>query len=561
MKKYNKENKVKFLKFKQLNLVIYTLYIKLLLLSSLVIPLQGFAEISKSEIRIGVLAYRGYAQTEQGWSPLAKYLSQSLSDKLSNKYQFKIIPVTHDDIELLVKSAKLDFVLTNPASYAELEVSQGLSRIATLTKTFRNRRYSLFSAVIFTRANNNAVNNLEDIKGKTLMAVHANAFGGWWMAKRLLVQNKINPERDLKKVLFSGYSHQEVVKSVLRGQADVGTVRSNVLEKMFQSGEISRLDIKIINKQNTLFFPFLHSTRLYPEWPFAATKNLDPELVKVVAEVLYDLPEAHKANAAIGISGWTIPLNYQPVHELLQSLHVGPYKEGKGLSLEKVLVQYWPWIVFALSLLLMLVIMFVYGLGLNRQLIESNRKLKKENKLRQKLEQKLKHLALYDSLTDIPNRALLMDRLQQAIYCGNRDSGEFAIALIDLDNFKVINDEHGHHCGDQVIQQVAQRFQSLVRKTDTIARIGGDEFVMLIKDVKDPQVVNVLAQKCISVLEKEIKVEGKKFVVSASVGISRFPNDSKESASLLEFADLAMYQAKRTGSGVCMYSDNLISTY
>ncbi len=507
------------------------------------------------ELRIGVLAFRGFEQTKRQWTPLAHYLSSELSSQLNRKYKFKILPLTNDDIDLLVEQGKVDFVLTNPASYALLEMRQGLSRIATIKRAHKKRHYSLYGAVIFTRSDNSSINRISDLKNKSFMAVHAKAFGGWWMAKKTLLEQKIDPEREFKQLSYSGFPHESVVNAVLSGKVDAGTVRTGTLEHMIKSGKIKREQIKVLNQQKTLYFPFLHSTQLYPDWPFAVTKNIEFEIAKNVTEALLDMPGEHLANELLGIKGWTAPLNYKPVHELLQYLQVGPYHEISKISIEKVLKNYWVWMIFGLFILFLMILVTAYILGLNKRLIESNSDLKKEIKIRSDLEKKLKHLALYDSLTDIPNRTLLADRMQQAIYTSTRESSEFAVAIIDLDNFKQINDQHGHHFGDQVIQQVAQRFSGLVRKTDTIARMGGDEFVMLVRDVNDVSIAITMLEKCIDVLQQPVKVEDKEFLISASIGISRFPYDAKDSSSLLQYADIAMYNAKRAGKGVCVYSD------
>lgn len=218
-------------------------------------------------------------------------------------------------------------------------------------------------------------------------------------------------------------------------------------------------------------------------------------------------------------------------------------------TFESFLFQYWHWVAAGFVLFLIMLFMLIYISGLMRQLMESNKKLTKEIELRALLEKKLTQQALYDPLTGIPNRTLLADRLQQAIYNAKRDSGNFAVTVIDLDNFKEINDRYGHGVGDQVLRQIAQRFSGLVRKTDTIARFGGDEFVMLILDVSDVNAITGIVEKTIELLEKPIEVDDHEFTVNASAGVSRFPYDGIEPADLLKCADLAMYQAKRAGSG------------
>ena len=162
-------------------------------------------------------------------------------------------------------------------------------------------------------------------------------------------------------------------------------------------------------------------------------------------------------------------------------------------------------------------------------------------------EAKLEHMAHHDALTDLPNRVLLVDRLELALRRARRDQHMVGLVFIDLDNFKDINDSHGHLVGDQVLKSVAVRIGSALRDGDTVARLGGDEFIVLIEQLDSPDVAHHLTSRIFGALAKPLLVGGHEFYVGASVGISTFPSDGEDSGELIRNADTAMYQAKKSG--------------
>ncbi|WP_220459594.1 sensor domain-containing diguanylate cyclase [Rugamonas fusca] len=161
----------------------------------------------------------------------------------------------------------------------------------------------------------------------------------------------------------------------------------------------------------------------------------------------------------------------------------------------------------------------------------------------------LRHLAFHDPLTGLPNRALLLDRIGQGISVAQRDGRGMGVMFIDLDRFKPINDTLGHDVGDQLLQQVAQRLSHAVRHSDTVARIGGDEFVILLEQVDDGITYVNLAEKVLSSLSRPMVLGPHTLEVGASIGIASYPGDGEEAASLLKHADAAMYVSKASGRG------------
>jgi len=169
-------------------------------------------------------------------------------------------------------------------------------------------------------------------------------------------------------------------------------------------------------------------------------------------------------------------------------------------------------------------------------------------------ENEILHLAQYDSLTNIPNRSLFIDRLTQAIARSEWHKHHLAVMFIDLDRFKLINDTLGHDFGDQLLVQVSDRLTSLVRKGDSICRLGGDEFSVLLTELASESDIVRMAEKIIKSLSKSYMVNNKELIVTASIGISRCPLDGEDVQVLLKKADVAMYKAKQLGrNGYCFY--------
>ncbi|NDY72165.1 GGDEF domain-containing protein [Desulfobacter hydrogenophilus] len=170
---------------------------------------------------------------------------------------------------------------------------------------------------------------------------------------------------------------------------------------------------------------------------------------------------------------------------------------------------------------------------------------------RKQAELELKNLATRDTLTDLPNRKLLYDRLAQLLAQAERSKQKIAVLFIDLDKFKQINDGFGHEAGDIVLKQTALRLTTALRRGDTVARMGGDEFVALLADVKDDETVNAVAQKLIDVIGQTIQIDSQGETtnqsVGASIGISIYPTNGEDIDSLINAADTAMYLAKKAG--------------
>ena len=162
-------------------------------------------------------------------------------------------------------------------------------------------------------------------------------------------------------------------------------------------------------------------------------------------------------------------------------------------------------------------------------------------------EERIRRLAHFDELTGLPNRTMFMHTLQRAFSLAQRRGKQFALFFIDLDRFKNINDSLGHEAGDRLLQDVARRLRNNLRESDTVARLGGDEFVVLVEDCADPRELNAIAQNILNAVGRPYTLSGREYHVTGSIGISTYPADGLDPASLLKNADIAMYLAKDRG--------------
>ena len=184
-----------------------------------------------------------------------------------------------------------------------------------------------------------------------------------------------------------------------------------------------------------------------------------------------------------------------------------------------------------------------------RYAIERNRLLLQLNKAREVD----RHMAYHDKLTNLPNRELFNDRLRQAMAKAKRHNHKVAVLFLDLDRFKPINDSLGHTAGDQLLRAVAKRLQKCVRETDSVARIGGDEFTLVLEEIMHMQDAAKVSQKILEELGKPFNIDGNELKMTASIGISLFPDDGTNLDTLIKNADIAMYRAKREGNNIYQF--------
>ncbi len=176
---------------------------------------------------------------------------------------------------------------------------------------------------------------------------------------------------------------------------------------------------------------------------------------------------------------------------------------------------------------------------------------------RKRYEEQLHHLATHDDLTGLANRALMQDRLEQSILFAKRSGRLVAVLLLDLDRFKIINDSLGHSFGDRLLQIIADRLKESVRGADTVARLGGDEFVILLAELANEEDVGKVAKKILDNITAPVKIEDREITITASLGISIYPQDGNDEETLIRNADIAMYRAKEENNSFRLYAPEM----
>lgn len=350
---------------------------------------------AKEEIRIGVLAHKQFEDTYDMWYPTAEYLEQAIDD-----YSFSIVPLRFEQFPEYLRDKKIDFVIINPAYYIDLEHRYGISRIATLKNSDLNGRAKTeFGGVIFTPSNSSDIKSIRDLKYKKIAAVDEDSFGGWIMALRELNNSGIN--RKNIDVKYYG-THEAVVRAVLAGDADAGSVRTDTLERMIESSKIDARDFHIVSPKYYDGFDYYVSTRLYPEWPIATAKHTSSMLAEQVAVTLISMREDSHAARASKSLGWTIPLDYQTIHEALRELELGPYKNLKKDALLYYIKKYWIIIVSGFFITLASILVAIYIYKINKKLKNTQDELESLNL---SLEQKVyeKTLSLQEKSENLRN--------------------------------------------------------------------------------------------------------------------------------------------------------------
>lgn len=387
-----------------------------------------------SIVKIGVLAHRGQKEVTTTWGPLLGYLDASLSP-----YQFHIVPLDFAEMHDVVANHAVDFILTSPGNFIDLQKSFAVQPLVMLKKEYLGNELDEFGAVIFTRADKQEINSIKDLKSKSFMGVNSGAFGGFQMAWNEFKKSSFDPFTELSDLQFSGFPHSAVVAAVRNGLVDAGTVRTGILESMHDQGLIDIKNFKILNPQIRQGFPYLLSTELYPEWSMAALADTDPVLAKALLESLKNMPDDIIKSGLERIIGWSTPSDYQSVHELLQKLQVGAYKDAGSFSLLLFLQEYFSWVLVIVTLLMLMIMFMLHIIFLNKRILHAKnnleRKIQESNILENSLQRERNFL-----------RALLNNISDGVIACDNDGSVTlYNQAAIDIAGLRAGNLNNRHY--------------------------------------------------------------------------------------------------------------------
>ena len=339
------------------------------------------------DVQIGVLAFNGKEAASAQWAPTARHLSRTIP-----AYRFTVLPLDYDELNLAVKDRQVSFVLTNPEHYVVLRNVHRLSPMATVNTVVDGRILDHLGGVIFSRQTDKSIQALSNVKGKRVAAVGPYSLGGYLIAADLLHQQGIKLQsKDVQSLEFTGTPHAKVVEKVMAGAADVGIVRTGVLEGMHAQGQLDLANVKILNLQPSALYPQALSTRLYPEWPWAAMPGTDAGLAKAVALALLKLEESSPEAVAASISGFSPPANYAPVEELMRRMNTYP-------GVEKLPAWKEFWNEYETLIELLALVSLILFMLMSAYLWQSNRRLRELTKLYGKAQEGLEiSAAAFDS--------------------------------------------------------------------------------------------------------------------------------------------------------------------
>ncbi|HEY8906347.1 MAG TPA: EAL domain-containing protein, partial [Rhodoferax sp.] len=284
---------------------------------------------------IAVLAYRSKPQTLTKWQPLAGVLKAAIPD-----HDFEIVVYNLDELQQAVSNRQVDFVLTNPGHYVLMTRRAGLKApLATLLVEESGQEVAAFGGVMFSRAADQTVQSVAELKGKTIATVGMDSMGGYQMQAYEAMQAGVNL-RTHAKLRVLGMPQDKVVTAVLQGQADVGLVRTGLLEALQREGKLDMRQVRVIQRQNLPVFPVQSSTPLYPEWPLSYLGHVDEHLARRVTAALFSIRADSAEARVMGIRGFSVPADYTPVSEALRALRLPPFDQSPTFTWRDVAERY-----------------------------------------------------------------------------------------------------------------------------------------------------------------------------------------------------------------------------
>jgi len=474
----------------------------------------------------------------QHWQPTINYLNKKLP-----QYHFILYPYlpTHfEDVKNLIKQNKVDFIISPPAMYIDLEVKLGVSKILTLVK---KNNITEFGTVIASSKESN-ITTLAQINTNTrIAAVAPLGFGGWLIGYDTLKSAKVN--FIVQKVAFLG-TQERVVEALMHNETDVGIFRTGLLEMLEKKRHIDLQKLTILHPQKYPNFPFLCSTKLYPEWAFSKTKHINDKISRDVALVLLQLSRDNDITKHADYQSWTVPYEYKSARELMQRLAVEPYSHNGSEYITYLVSEHQTLLYISGMVLISLIFLFLYSKYVDVKFY--NEELRQEHKEKEILLKQVQELAYFDTLTKMPNRLHILHSFEQMLANAQRSSLSITVMFVDLDGFKIVNDTLGHHEGDRVLEKVAKIFRRTFRKGDLYGRLGGDEFIIMMTGINEEEHIKKLSQKLLKEVNRITLPPNVQAKFGVSIGaIHLIPENSTTVEELVDEADELMYNIKKNG--------------
>ncbi len=320
---------------------------------------------------IGVFAYRDETQTQQRWEPLARYLEAEIGG-----VHFALKALDDEGIRREMRNHTLDFVLTQPRHFIELRQENALSgALATLVELEDGRPVDALGGVIFVRHDDARIRSLADLPGRRVATGGRHLFGSYAMQAYELARAGV----PIETLTIEEFGPQnQVVDAVLAGKADAGFVRTGVLEKMAEEGRLDFAKVRILNRQELPGYPYVSSTRLYPEWPFVTLPHVDARLARRVAAALLSIEPGDAVARHTGIYGFTVPADYTPVEELMRELRMPPFDHLPAITWRDLWRQHGP-ILAGLAGSVSAGFLLLIGLLISRARLRAAQRLAEEN--------------------------------------------------------------------------------------------------------------------------------------------------------------------------------------
>ncbi|TVQ71845.1 MAG: EAL domain-containing protein [Oceanospirillales bacterium] len=386
--------------------------IKAFLLILLILPLstskahdRHFSSHATQVYRLGVLSFRDKETTYRRWQPLANYLSLSIRHA-----NFELVVYHNDEMEEAVANQEIDFILTQPAQYVLLTYRHQLSSpLASLLNKESGQAVDKFGGVIFTRSDRDDIATLRDIKGKKVAAASMTSLGAFQMQAYELLQEGIRIPNDVT-LQITGQPQTNAIDAVLSGKVDVGFVRTGVIEGLSDQGLLDASKLKLINAQRFPNYPFASSSRLYPEWAFAALSHVDSWISREVASLLLAIQPNSQLASLTDSAGFTIAGDYRGIDRLMRDLRLEPFDDF-DLTTRDIFDLWFNEILIAFILFLAIISSLFFIL------LKSQKQLSQE---RSQLQQALNQIRLFNHAIDQSPESIEITDLQGRIIYMNQ---------------------------------------------------------------------------------------------------------------------------------------------
>lgn len=319
------------------------------------------------EVTLGVFAYRPEPVIRERYAPLAEYLSQE------SGVQVRLEVLTQEELTKALAANRVDFFLTNPSHFLLIRSERSLTGVlATVLRAREGQSTGSIGGVILARQERDDINMLSDLPDKSIATPGVHYLGGFQSQALELLDAGVDIQRTNRIVRVG--NHDRVVRAVLAGDADVGFVRTGIYEELLQENPRLGEALKVINLQELRGYPFVLSTRLYPEWPLVSLPHVDSRIVRRIASALFALEPEHPAAQAAGLAGFSPPADYQSVEELARRMRVAPYDQVPRVTWLDVLNQYRYWVMAVAILILLLAVTSLWLGRKKRQLVIEERR-------------------------------------------------------------------------------------------------------------------------------------------------------------------------------------------